>query len=153
MCLWRTYRKNRFRSTSSIIFKIRNIILYILKLELILKQETCRKRQGNCFYCELALDFDKLDEHIEFCGSRTEKCLKCNQYIKAKDQSKHESTNCAFPPVQVQPPVQPQINNMTRYQPIIPIFNQNLIQRNFANEPRVIRRGNFELNQFNFIKF
>lgn len=118
------------------------------------KQETCRKRQGNCFYCELSLDFDKLEEHIEFCGSRTEKCPKCNQYIKAKDQSKHDSTKCAYPPQPVQPAQQQQQHgpsqaNLFRYQSNqatnnnyqVPTYsNENLIQRAHSIETRSFKR-------------
>jgi len=68
------------------------------------KLETCRKRQKNCFYCELSLDADQYDNHIEFCGNRTELCPSCSRYIKIKDQNRHEDSNCAFPePVVTKP--------------------------------------------------
>lgn len=115
------------------------------------KQETCRKRQGSCFYCDLSLDFDKLEDHIEFCGSRTEKCSKCNQYVKAKDQSKHDSTKCAYPPQPVQPVQKqqpPQVNLLryqsnqaTNYSSNVPTFaNENLLQRAHSSETRSYKR-------------
>jgi len=61
------------------------------------KLESCRKRQSQCYYCELMLDSDKIEDHIEFCGTRTELCTKCSRYIKIKDFNQHESSNCAYP--------------------------------------------------------
>ena len=43
------------------------------------------------------LDSDKIEDHIEFCGTRTELCTKCSRYIKIKDFNQHESSNCAYP--------------------------------------------------------
>ena len=40
----------------------------IIKKYFNLKLETCRKRQAQCFYCELSLDFEKIQEHMSFCG-------------------------------------------------------------------------------------
>lgn len=57
----------------------------------------CRKRQKECFYCELSLDSDQFDNHIEFCGNRTVLCTKCSRYIKIKDTNKHEDSNCSYP--------------------------------------------------------
>lgn len=61
------------------------------------KKETCKKRQAQCFYCNLSLDFNKLTEHMNFCGSRTEKCRKCNRYVQLKNKNQHEDTNCEYP--------------------------------------------------------
>ncbi len=98
------------------------------------------------------MDFDKLEDHIEFCGSRTEKCSKCNQYVKAKDQSKHDSTKCAYPPQPVQPVQKqqpPQVNLLryqsnqaTNYSSNVPTFaNENLLQRAHSSETRSYKRG------------
>lgn len=61
------------------------------------KAETCRKRQVQCFYCDLSLDFDKFQNHLESCGTRTEICDKCKEYVLLKDMTKHLDTNCAYP--------------------------------------------------------
>lgn len=36
------------------------------------------------------MPFDKLEEHLNSCGSRTEWCWECNKYIMYKDQDKHK---------------------------------------------------------------
>lgn len=38
-----------------------------------------------------------MHEHQDFCGSRTEPCVKCSNYIMLKDQKKHEQSNCKYP--------------------------------------------------------
>lgn len=47
-----------------------------------------------CEYCELELNFEKMSEHKDFCGSRTEKCEKCKVFVKLRDQSAHERNGC-----------------------------------------------------------
>ena len=63
------------------------------------KKEQCRKRPSMCPYCELSLDFDKLNEHVEYCGTRTEKCDKCLRYVQTKDRTRHETSNCEYPTI------------------------------------------------------
>lgn len=53
----------------------------------------------HCVYCELELPKDGLDSHLEYCGTRTEQCPKCAQFIMLKDQMKHNDSNCSFPEV------------------------------------------------------
>lgn len=50
-----------------------------------------------CQYCELALPFSKMASHIEYCGSRTEKCDACDRFIQMKDFTEHENTGCQYP--------------------------------------------------------
>lgn len=40
------------------------------------------------------LAFEKLREHSDFCGSRTEKCAKCNKFVKLRDQVIHDLNEC-----------------------------------------------------------
>ena len=68
------------------------------------KAELCQKRMASCFFCELALPFDKFEEHLNYCGSRTEKCSVCNRYVQMKDKYKHETSNCEYPPAPVVKP-------------------------------------------------
>ena len=35
--------------------------------------------------------------HIGYCGSRTEQCPTCQQYIMLKDMTRHEESMCTFP--------------------------------------------------------
>ncbi|NXC20125.1 XAF1 factor, partial [Corythaeola cristata] len=52
--------------------------------------EECHKRAMKCEICELEMPFDKLQEHVNSCASRTEWCWECNKYIMYKDQNKHK---------------------------------------------------------------
>lgn len=45
-----------------------------------------------CKICELEMPFDKLEEHLDACASRTEWCWGCDKYIMYKDQDKHKDT-------------------------------------------------------------
>ncbi|OWF56807.1 TRAF-type zinc finger domain-containing protein 1 [Mizuhopecten yessoensis] len=38
-----------------------------------------------------------LEAHLGYCGTRTEPCAHCGQYIMIKDQVKHEDSNCTYP--------------------------------------------------------
>ncbi|NXS63210.1 XAF1 factor, partial [Brachypteracias leptosomus] len=51
----------------------------------------CHKRAMKCKICELEMPFDKLEEHLSTCASRTEWCWECNKYIMYKDQNKHKN--------------------------------------------------------------
>ncbi|KFV91356.1 XIAP-associated factor 1, partial [Eurypyga helias] len=50
----------------------------------------CHKRAMKCKICELEMPFDKLQEHLDTCASRTELCRECNKYIMYKDHKKHK---------------------------------------------------------------
>ncbi|NXW65674.1 XAF1 factor, partial [Eurystomus gularis] len=52
--------------------------------------QECHKRAMKCKICELEMPFDKLEEHLNNCASRTEWCWECNKYIMYKDQNKHK---------------------------------------------------------------
>jgi len=43
-----------------------------------------------CKICELEMPFNKLQEHLNTCASRTERCWECNKYVMYKDQKKHK---------------------------------------------------------------
>ncbi|KAJ8042819.1 TRAF-type zinc finger domain-containing protein 1 [Holothuria leucospilota] len=58
------------------------------------KENDCKLRIVKCEYCELDLPFEKLVEHSDFCGSRTEKCAKCNKFVKLRDQVIHDLNEC-----------------------------------------------------------
>ena len=40
----------------------------------------------------------ELDTHMGYCGTRTEQCARCSQFIMHKDQTQHDATQCAYPP-------------------------------------------------------
>lgn len=52
----------------------------------------CGKRPVPCQYCEMSLPREKMTEHEEFCGSRTEFCHKCSRYILIRDLQNHENS-------------------------------------------------------------
>ncbi|NXG77472.1 XAF1 factor, partial [Baryphthengus martii] len=54
------------------------------------RAKECHKRAIKCKICELEIPFDKLEEHLNTCASRTEWCGDCNSYIMYKDQNRHK---------------------------------------------------------------
>ncbi|XP_025931726.1 XIAP-associated factor 1 isoform X2 [Apteryx rowi] len=50
----------------------------------------CHERAVKCKICELEMPFNKLQEHLNTCASRTERCWECNKYVMYKDQNKHK---------------------------------------------------------------
>ncbi|NWI09784.1 XAF1 factor, partial [Crypturellus soui] len=52
--------------------------------------QECHERSVKCSICELEMPFNKLQEHLNICASRTERCWECNKYIMYKDQNKHK---------------------------------------------------------------
>lgn len=51
----------------------------------------CAKTLIPCRYCDILLPREKMLEHQDFCGSRTELCEKCNRYVMMNDLQKHET--------------------------------------------------------------
>ena len=43
-----------------------------------------------CKFCHLDQAFKTIEEHEDYCGSRTEKCDQCGDFVKLKDWEKHE---------------------------------------------------------------
>ena len=64
------------------------------KMENHLENE-CPKRKILCDYCMLKFDADKYEEHATPCGSRTDKCDKCGDYVRLRDFAVHLANNCA----------------------------------------------------------
>ncbi|NXM33937.1 XAF1 factor, partial [Oxyruncus cristatus] len=50
----------------------------------------CQKRAMKCTICDLEMPFSKLQEHLDTCASRTERCQECDKYIMYKDHHKHK---------------------------------------------------------------
>lgn len=40
-----------------------------------------------------------MTSHVEYCGSRTEKCDVCDRFIQMKDLTEHVNAGCQYPPV------------------------------------------------------
>ena len=52
-----------------------------------------------CDYCEIEITCQDLDTHKEYCGTRTEPCPLCGQFVMIKHLLRHEESNCTYPPV------------------------------------------------------
>ena len=52
----------------------------------------CGKRPIPCQYCEISLPRERMTEHEEYCGSRTEWCPKCSRYALIKDLQVHQKS-------------------------------------------------------------
>lgn len=61
------------------------------------KEKDCLNREVECEYCELSLPFNKMSSHVEYCGSRTQKCDACDRFIQMKDLAEHENSGCQYP--------------------------------------------------------
>ena len=44
-----------------------------------------------CRYCHLEVKAEGFEAHEEYCGSRTEQCHECSDYVMLKDWEKHQS--------------------------------------------------------------
>ena len=75
---------------------------WVFVINLSFQENDCPKRQVTCEYCELQLPHCDLAAHLEFCGTRTEACPRCGNFIMHKDLQRHNSSNCAYP--EVKPP-------------------------------------------------
>ncbi|XP_066153760.1 TRAF-type zinc finger domain-containing protein 1-like isoform X2 [Euwallacea fornicatus] len=49
-----------------------------------------------CRYCELELPKVDLEEHENYCGSRTDKCLECGELVMFKNKQTHWDSNHGF---------------------------------------------------------
>ncbi|KAK3710494.1 hypothetical protein RRG08_021310 [Elysia crispata] len=66
----------------------------------------CERRPVPCEYCELSFPKNEFESHKDFCGSRTECCPLCQQYVMLKDMLQHENSGCTYPPRKPTPPPQ-----------------------------------------------
>ncbi|XP_062872765.1 XIAP-associated factor 1 [Trichomycterus rosablanca] len=53
------------------------------------EKDNCPKRLQICEFCQLEVPASSLKEHTLACGSRTERCQECNQYVILKDRLQH----------------------------------------------------------------
>lgn len=53
------------------------------------KMTECPHRIVKCKYCMLNMKFKDLSQHEQACGTRTEKCEKCNRYIMISELENH----------------------------------------------------------------
>jgi len=48
----------------------------------------------------MMLAYIELQEHEDYCGSRTELCVTCSRYVMVRDAEIHRETNCEYPAVE-----------------------------------------------------
>ncbi|KAI2656327.1 XIAP-associated factor 1 [Labeo rohita] len=53
------------------------------------EKDECTERPEICEFCQLEQPLSNLKEHQVACGSRTERCSDCGQYVKLMDQLDH----------------------------------------------------------------
>jgi hypothetical protein len=49
-----------------------------------------------CTFCELELSASEAAEHENYCGTRTEKCSECGEFVMLKYQTLHVDSNHGF---------------------------------------------------------
>ncbi|CAD8086923.1 unnamed protein product [Paramecium sonneborni] len=57
-----------------------------------LKKHKCIKKPKQCMHCDLSFPIDQIFQHENQCGSRTQKCEICNNYVMIKDYQNHLKT-------------------------------------------------------------
>ena len=43
-----------------------------------------------CKYCEQSIKFEDFEKHVNYCGSKTKKCLECGRNVCLKDEDSHQ---------------------------------------------------------------
>lgn len=65
-----------------------------LKMYIFHKITDCPQRRALCTFCKLPRLTRTFDEHLNYCGSRTENCLNCGQLVILKHMEDHINSNC-----------------------------------------------------------
>merc|ERR1719285_187951 len=65
-----------------------------LKMYIFHKITNCPQRRALCTYCKLPRLTRTFNEHLEYCGSRTQECLTCGQLVILKNMEDHIQSNC-----------------------------------------------------------
>ena len=99
---------------------------------------------------------------MEYCGSRTEKCEICSNYIQAKDKQRHDMSNCQFPEQKQKPkevkPTRRMVNEqyLTNSRSMINIDEHQYREHfNRPDESRLRKKGSkyFLLIEYFFFNF
>ncbi|KAK3083856.1 hypothetical protein FSP39_004224 [Pinctada imbricata] len=104
------------------------------------EEELCPKRPVKCTFCEMDVAHSELEAHHDYCGTRTEACPKCGQFIMVKDLVKHEDSNCTYPTPKLTNQ-NPASSNLT---------NGNSTGASSFAEPDDLLFGGGEMNMFAF---
>lgn len=62
---------------------------FVVFVSTCLQKDECTERPEICEFCQLEQPLSNLKEHQVACGSRTERCSDCGQYVKLMDQLDH----------------------------------------------------------------
>lgn len=60
------------------------------------QNSSCSHRAICCSYCHIEIEANELGEHENYCGSRTERCEDCGEYVMLKYQQLHQESNHSF---------------------------------------------------------
>jgi len=60
------------------------------------QESMCSKRTTLCKFCATHVEMGKLTEHENYCGSRTDKCEQCGEFIMLKNFDIHINSNHGF---------------------------------------------------------
>ena len=61
-----------------------------IPLLLMFQSSICPERVIVCQYCELDCKARNIMEHEIYCGSRTEKCPECSDFVMLRDWKEHQ---------------------------------------------------------------
>lgn len=64
-----------------------------LQPQLVAKSEIKSSGMLACKYCDLELPKLELEDHENYCGSRTDKCMECGELVMFKDKQPHMASN------------------------------------------------------------
>ena len=67
-------------------------------------ENSCTKRKIRCEFCMLNFTADEIFDHSSICGSRTERCKQCQNYVMLREFDLHSAHNCNPPAIYSQDP-------------------------------------------------
>jgi len=89
-------RKNKQSHDCGVICPLCGIRISESKDKLLHLITVCKERRAVCNYCGVLRGCDDMDEHRKFCGSRSEKCEKCNEFVSLMNMELHQHSNCQW---------------------------------------------------------
>ncbi|XP_069684113.1 TRAF-type zinc finger domain-containing protein 1-like isoform X1 [Periplaneta americana] len=75
------------------------------------QNSTCSRRAICCNYCHIETQANELAEHENYCGSRTERCEDCGEFVMLKYQQLHQDSNHGFLKLEDEPGPAPSWSN------------------------------------------
>ncbi|XP_067014686.1 XIAP-associated factor 1 [Anabrus simplex] len=74
------------------------------------QSSSCSHRAVCCNFCHIETEANELAEHENYCGSRTERCNECGEFVMLKYQQLHEDSNHGFLKLEDEPGPTPSWN-------------------------------------------